>query len=323
MKLKNAHFLLYLKKKIFNYNNIYRSKLFFELIEKFIAIIDRIIMEIAELRPLRIKKSNSDWSKDEIEIYIGILVKDRPTELMNLYLSIQDSMLKLNEKVHIYIYDDNSTNLKTLEIIDSMLNNHPNILRKKRNKSQNSWNSAHNWAVKDLCEISKNSFDIIGTIDSDMILAKNWIEVIHESVVNLNLKFDLPVQYISIFNSDDRTFHRWKKIIELNGTKYVIKLRMGGATIFFLKKNLKLYSKSRYNKMGKHLSNFDDESRMTRRLLLQGLYCASTLESYAEHLPLNSILDSTRQRKRPPTKALNLEKENFSAKIRELLSKTD
>jgi hypothetical protein len=323
MRLKDAHFLLYQKIKIFKRDNICKTKGYTEFLEKFVAAIDRIIMQCAFLKPLKINKSNSTINEDKIEMYIGILVKDRPTELMNLYMSIQNSLMKLSKKVHIYIFDDESTNSMTLETIEMILKKHPNIVRIRRNHSNNSWNSAHNWAINNLFNLSKNDFDIIGTVDSDMVFTSNWIEVIKESVINLNLKYDLPVQYISIFNSDDQIFHRWKRVIEIEGVKYVIKLRMGGATLFFLKKNFKLYSKSRYGESGKHLNNLDDESRMTRKLLLQGLYCASTFESYAEHLPLNSILNISRKVRVSPTRALNLKIEMFSLETDNLISKFD
>jgi len=320
VRLKDVHFLSYLKKKIFKFSFEISEKNI-KLLEYFVATIDRIILFATINRPLKIKESKSKFIKEKIEIYIGILVKDRPIELMNLYLSIKNTLNDMTENIHIYFFDDNSKDFRTLEILNLILKNHPNVSRVRRDHSENSWNSAHNWAINTFYELSKNDFDIIGTIDSDMVLANDWVRVIQESVVNLNLKKDLPIQYISIFNSDDRNFHRWKRIVEINGTKYVIKLRMGGATLFFLKKNFKLYSKSRYDKMGKHYGNFDDESRMTRKLLIQGLYCASTLESYAEHLPTYSILDSSRRFKSSATKALNLKQENFDPEIRALLGR--
>ena len=319
MKSRIDLYMSYLRKLTSN-KLIHRIILvFLRLYVLLIGVFDKILIAKNLSRSIRKNISMNSINLDEIELHIGILIKDRPAELFNLYSSIEPSLDNLGNKVHITLFDDNSTDLTTQNLIKNILSKHNDISLIRRHHSDNSWSSSHNWAVENLIKKSDSNFDIIGTIDSDMVLSNNWCDVVKKSIYDINYISNLPVQYISIFNSDDKDFHKWKEIIEIGGTKYVIKLRMGGATIFFSKKNYLKFKNSLHGFGGKHLDNLDDESRMTRHLLWRGIYFASTFESYAEHFPSSSLLDARRKISPRTTKALNLRLDKFSPQIQELM----
>jgi hypothetical protein len=218
------------------------------------------------------------------KIGMAVLAHERP-EFLEKCL---DSLFKTNlydYDITFLIQDDGSTDPSVKRIINKEYPSDYQIHRYFSTKGHNSWGAAFNKAVRKLLEI--DSFDIIGTCDSDAFFHPEWL---HKTLqiclwAKQNHK-DHILGSFSSFNSSDYKFHKILGCYPSPFGNYTVKRRMGALNLFYLKKDL--------DKLGFFEEHRDDETRMTRKFenLRVRNFCTET--SYVEHMGKISILDQWR-----------------------------
>jgi hypothetical protein len=258
-----------------------------------IALIDKLIFYINKKRKKVLPKISPTKT-----IFIGLLIKDRPRELRKCLDSLLFSLRSAdNFDVRIFLFDDGSTDIDTLSILNSTKTANPSfgITLLSRKKSNNSWSDAHNWAVSTMLKHETEN-TLIGTCDSDVIFTPNWISDFVEWCNYLrNCPKNRAINF-SAFNSNQTEFHRVIREAQIAGYKYLEKHRVGGVHLFSFSQDLRIKGpfKRSISWKGRHLKNFDDESRETRKLNIICLLNATLVERHFEHQISESLLDKNR-----------------------------
>lgn len=295
--------------------DVVRSDL--SLIHVWAYLIDRFCFTISIFNVRKLNKIKTNGA-----LFIGILCKDRPIYLEKCLNSLKNSISENSQvglPVNIFLFDDASSDAWTKKIISEFEFNSSNcnVFKYWRENSENTWASSYNWAISQMLKIGKSG-DLIGTCDSDVIFSSDWIDKFVIWARGVRTNKDSKVTYFSAFNSSDYIFHKAVGKKNINGIKYIEKVRMGGCHYFSFYDDLisdKGFPRSLFFK-GKAISGFDDESRKTRQMALRGKLNASLATSLVEHLGSDSILNEFREEKvSKPIYGLNL---NLRADLRQL-----
>ena len=118
-------------------------------------------------------KLQKDSSKNNLKIGIAILAYERPEYLEKCLDSLFKTKLYKYD-VTFLIQDDGSKDPRVKKIIEKERNKKYKIVRYYTQKDHNSWAAAFNKAIRKLLEL--NSFDIIGSCDSDAIFHPEWLD---------------------------------------------------------------------------------------------------------------------------------------------------
>jgi hypothetical protein len=229
------------------------------------------------------------------EIRIGILAKDRPIQLRACLDSLALACEAAQVASSVTVFDDASSDPEAVEIIRSVATFSPNWSAVRRELSGGDWASAHNWAMSELCKQAP-SRTLIGTMDSDVLSSREWIDGFSRWAVTVREKALGSPAYFSAFNSSDLWSHSPVSRFERYGIRYLVKRQMGGAHLFIFSDDVSLVgSFPRSIKLRKTvLPRLDDESRMTRRMKRRGVKNVCTSESWVEHLGADSVLNAVR-----------------------------
>jgi glycosyltransferase involved in cell wall biosynthesis len=232
-------------------------------------------------------------------IHIGVLAKNRPDYLEKCLTSLLKSLTVNPAGIHvsIYVFDDNSSDSKTLNVIEEFRRNSLDIEVKtySRNFSGNSWASCHNWAIAEMLK-NANQGDFLGTCDSDIVFSPNWLGDFYTWATSLRTSGLSRSVYFSAFNSSDQIFHRVVSTKHILSYGYVEKIRMGGCHLFAFYEDLKIlgtFPDSTW-KSGKVVKGLDDESKKTRQMCRNGFLNACLSISLVEHIGSSSILNENR-----------------------------
>ncbi len=220
----------------------------------------------------------------KFKIGFAVLVHERPEHLQVCL----DSLFATNiydYDITFLLIDDGSLNPRVREIIECPRDAKYKIVRKFTPKGPNSWGGAFNKAIKALQEI--DTFDIIGTSDSDAFFHPDWLKATMEICIWAKKNHRTHnLGPFSCFNSSDYKFHNILGRYESPYGAYLVKERMGALNYFYFSED--------FEKLGFFPENKDDETLMTEKFKSLGVRNFSTETSYVEHLGEDSILDQWR-----------------------------
>lgn len=243
------------------------------------------------------------------KIGIAVLAHERP-EYLKLCLDSLFRTKLYDYDITFLIQDDGSKDPEVREIINALRDPQYKIIRSFTKKGHNSWAGAFNKAIKKL--LSLDSFDIVGTCDSDALFHPEWLD--NSMKVFLwakeNHRHHKLIKF-SPFNSVDYEFHKVLGIYKSPFGKYVIKERMGDLCSFYVREDLL--------KIGFYAESKDDETIMTEKFKKMRLRNFCTETSYVEHIGEDSVLNQWRPvAVKRATFGINLAKGNWGVDMEKL-----
>ena len=218
------------------------------------------------------------------KIGMAVLAHERPEFLEKCLNSLFKTKL-YDYDITFLIQDDGSIDPSVKRIINREYPEDYKICRYFSLKGHNSWGAAFNKAMRKLMDI--NSFDIVGSCDSDAFFHPEWLKKTMEICLwaKKNHKNHILGPFSS-FNSSDYRFHKILGCYPSPFGNYVVKRRMGALNLFYFKNDLE--------QLGYFDEHRDDETRMTIKFekLHVRNFCTET--SYIEHIGKVSVLDQWR-----------------------------
>jgi glycosyltransferase involved in cell wall biosynthesis len=247
-------------------------------------------------------------ANEPIKIGMAILIHERPEYLERCLDSLFSTIVPGNMELTVALVDDGSIDPRVQMLIDLNRDTNIKIVRCYTPKSANNWGAAFNKAIRLI--LGFDTFDIIGTSDSDALFHPEWLSKLVSLAMWAKVHHkDHAFGPFSAFNSSDIEFHDWQGVYPSPEGDFVIKNRMGALNY--------LYFIEDFVRLGFFSEDRDDETKMTLRFSELGILNLSTNVSYIEHLGQDSVLN--RWRPTPVRRAvygLNLPKYRWPSHVR-------
>jgi glycosyltransferase involved in cell wall biosynthesis len=183
-----------------------------------------IILLILIIILLFCKSNNENFKNGNKQYKYGILIccYNRPEYLKQTLDSLKKTKL---EDSLVYIIDDHSNNLKTIELIKNF--NIPSVTIKKERNLQNLGITK---SLKKGFSYLYTCCEFLTNLDSDVILKPDWLEKLHNVYVNGKAKFPQAKNLlVSGFNCTKSCAHKINKTYDL----FYAKKTIGGINTFF------------------------------------------------------------------------------------------
>ena len=163
-----------------------------------------------------------NFQNDKFKFGILICCYNRPEYLEKTLASLKNTDLK---ETIIYIIDDNSTDTKTVKLINDF-----DILNVKIIKERNDKNLGITKSLEKGFTYLNNCCEFITNLDSDVILKKNWLEQLYKVYIEGKIKFpDAKNFIVTGFNCTSSCLHK----IENTYDAFYTKKTLGGINTFF------------------------------------------------------------------------------------------
>lgn len=221
---------------------------------------------------------------EKFKIGMAVMAHERP-EYLELCL---DTLFRTN--LHDYditflISDDGSQDPRVREIINRPRDPRYKIIRSFTPKGPNNWGAAFNKAMRQL--LALDSFDIVGTCDTDVIFHPEWLDKTLQVALwaKQHHKFHVLGPFSS-FNSSDFVYHQVLGTYHSPAGDYLVKRQMSAQNYFYFRKD--------FEQLGYFEECPDDETLMTGRFIRLGVRNFCTAISYVEHIGQDSILNQWR-----------------------------
>ncbi len=163
-----------------------------------------------------------------MKVVILIRSYNRPNYLKKTLNSLFKS--DLTNVNNIYIYDDNSNDIKTINILNNLkYKKNIKIIKGKKNYGVN---KSYVYALKILKSKYKNNTLII-TIDNDVIMKKNWINVLYKAYIKAKKYYKNNKLLLTGFNSSNAHINKYKNRFYSKNTLFYRKKSIGGVNFVF------------------------------------------------------------------------------------------